>query len=245
MNAWHWFSSITRWGAGGSNSRGVATMLESLTNGPRPILDPMDRISEALFALIMVLTFTCSFSVAGAGREEVRELLIGALGCNLAWGIIDAAFYLMGSFSMLGQGILKLRALAQATSSAEAHQIIADALPPVIASVLSSAELEELADKLQRVSGLPTCPHFRRNDWFGAADVFLIVVLTTLPVLVPFVLVHSARPALRVSNGVAIVLLFLTGYAFGLHSGHRPVRMGLSMVILGGVMVAITISLGG
>ena len=245
MNAWHWFSSITRWGAGGSNSRGVATMLESLTKGPRPILDPMDRISETLFALIMVLTFTCSFSVAGAGREEVRELLIGALGCNLAWGIIDAAFYLMGSFSMLGQGILKLRALTQATSSAEAHQIIADTLPPVIASVLSSAELEKLRDKLQRVSGLPTCPHLRRNDWFGAAAVFLIVVLTTLPVLVPFVLVHSARPALRVSNGVAIVLLFLTGYAFGLHSGHRPVRMGLSMVILGGVMVAITISLGG
>ena len=66
-------------------------MCESPSNRRRRKLDPMDRISEALFALIMVLTFTCSFSVAGAGREEVRELVIGAVGCNLAWGIIDAA----------------------------------------------------------------------------------------------------------------------------------------------------------
>jgi uncharacterized BrkB/YihY/UPF0761 family membrane protein len=79
-------------------------MFESLTDRSRCILDPMERISEILFALIMALTFTCSFSVAGAGREKVRELLIGAVGCNLAWGIIDAAFYLMGSFNMLGQG---------------------------------------------------------------------------------------------------------------------------------------------
>jgi len=82
----------------------------------------------------MVLTFTCSFSVAGAGREEVRELLIGALGCNVAWGIIDAAFYLMGSFSLRGQGILKLKALTQASSPTDAHKIISDALPPLLAS---------------------------------------------------------------------------------------------------------------
>jgi len=220
-------------------------MCESLSNRRRRILDPMDRISEVLFALIMVLTFTCSFSVAGAGREEVRELVIGAAGCNLAWGVIDAAFYLLGSFSMLGQGILKLRAVTQTADPADAHQIIADSLPPLIASVLSSTELEQMREKLHRLSDLPARPHLRRDDWVGAAAVFLIIVLTTLPVLVPFALIRSAKPALRTSNGIAIVMLFLIGYAFGRHSGHRPLRMGLSMVILGGVLVAITISLGG
>jgi hypothetical protein len=92
----------------------------TLSNRPKRVLEPMEKISEILFALIMVLTFTCSFSIAGAGREGVRELVIGALGCNLAWGLIDAAFYLMGSFSMLGQGILQLKALSQAASQAEA-----------------------------------------------------------------------------------------------------------------------------
>ena len=50
-------------------------------------LDPMDRLSEVLFGLIMVLTFTCSLSVAEVGREDVKLMLIGALGCNLAWGL--------------------------------------------------------------------------------------------------------------------------------------------------------------
>jgi hypothetical protein len=56
------------------------------------VLEPGERISEVLFGLIMVLTFTGSLSVAEAGREDIRTMLVGALGCNLAWGIIDAVF---------------------------------------------------------------------------------------------------------------------------------------------------------
>jgi VIT family len=209
------------------------------------ILEPMERITEVLFALIMVLTFTCSFSVAGSGREEVRTMLIGALGCNLAWGIIDAVFYLMGSFSMLGQGILKLRTLREATNPAHAHQIIADALPPVVASVLSTLELESMRQKLNNLADLPSGPRLRVNDWLGALGVFLIVVSATLPVIIPFALIEDARRALRVSNGIAIGMLFVTGYMFGRFAGHRPLWMAAAMVILGGAMVAITISLGG
>ena len=54
----------------------------------RRVLTPNERISEVLFGLIMVLTFTGSLSVAEAGREDIRTMLIGALGCNLAWGLI-------------------------------------------------------------------------------------------------------------------------------------------------------------
>ena len=197
-------------------------------------LEPMERISEVLFGLIMVLTYTCSFSVAGAGREEVRTMLIGALGCNLAWGLIDAVFYLMGNFSVLGQA-----------SPAEAHRIIADALPPLLVSVLSSADLEHMRQELNRVPDLPSRPRLRKDDWLGAIGVFLIVVLTTFPVAIPFALIRDARLALRVSNGIAIVMLFLAGYAFGRQAGHRPLGMGLAMVTLGVVLVAITISLGG
>jgi len=220
-------------------------MFADLEHPPRRILEPMERITEVLFALIMVLTFTCSFSVAGAGHEEVRTMLIGALGCNLAWGIIDAVFYLMGSFSALGQGILRLRALRQATNPAHAHQIIAQALPPVVVSVLSSSELESMRQKLSELAGLPPRPRLRMTDWLGALGVFLIVVLATLPVIIPFAVIEDAKRALRVSNGIAIVMLFVTGYAFGRIAGHRPLGMAASMVILGGAMVAITISLGG
>ena len=74
-------------------------------------LEPMETISEIWFGLIMVLTFTCSLSVNGAGREEVRTLLIGALGCNLAWGIIDSVMHLVRCFVERGAAIARLRAV--------------------------------------------------------------------------------------------------------------------------------------
>ena len=67
------------------------------------VLTPSERISEVLFGLIMVITFTGSLSVTEAGREDIRTMLIGALGCNLAWGIIDAVLYLMGCLADKGR----------------------------------------------------------------------------------------------------------------------------------------------
>ena len=52
----------------------------------RRVLDPVDRASEILFGLIMVLTFTASLSVSEAGRGDVRAMLIGALGCKSRLG---------------------------------------------------------------------------------------------------------------------------------------------------------------
>jgi hypothetical protein len=48
------------------------------------LLDPMERIAEVLFGVIMTLTFTCTLAVETADRLRVRTMLIGALGCNLA-----------------------------------------------------------------------------------------------------------------------------------------------------------------
>jgi len=61
-------------------------MSDELIKSSRHVLEPYERISEVLFGLIMVLTFTGSLSVAEAQghRAEVRTMLIGALGCNLA-----------------------------------------------------------------------------------------------------------------------------------------------------------------
>ena len=66
------------------------------------ILEPVERLSEILFGLIMALTFTGSLSVATAERADVRELLVGAIGCNVAWGLIDGIMYLMGCLNDRG-----------------------------------------------------------------------------------------------------------------------------------------------
>jgi len=85
--------------------------LPHISRPSKSVLDPIARISEVLFGLIMVLTFTLSLNAAQAGQSEVRTMLLGALGCNLAWGIIDAAFYLMTSEAEKGEDLKAFRAV--------------------------------------------------------------------------------------------------------------------------------------
>ena len=210
----------------------------------KPVLEPMERMSEILFGLVMVLTLTCSISVARAGRQEVRTVLLEALGCNLAWGIIDAVFYLLACFSERGRGIVALRAVRNTPDRAEAHRIIADAMPRLLASVLSPAEFELIRQRLS-VLPEPSRPSLTKDNWLGALAVFLLVFLSTLPVVIPFIFIDQTLVALRVSNAVAVLMLFLTGYAFGRYAGHRPWRMAVSMIVIGGALVGITRALGG
>ena len=118
-------------------------------------LDSIDRVSEVLFGLIMVLTFTGSLSVAEAGRDEVRTMLIGAVGCNLAWGIIDGVLYLMGCLAERGKNLRTYRAVRGATDPERAHRLIADALPPVVASVLAPAEIASVHERLLKLPEPP------------------------------------------------------------------------------------------
>jgi len=209
------------------------------------VLEPIERISEVLFGLIMVLTFTGSLSVAEAGREDVRTMLIGVLGCNLAWGVIDGIMYLMGCLTERAQRIRTVLAVRKAAQPEKAHLIIVGSLPPAIAPVLQEPELERIRLHLNQLPEPPARPRLSARDWRGAFGIFLLVFLSTLPVVLPFFFIEAALRALRFSNAIAIVMLFLTGWAFGRCAGYHPWRMGVAMVVVGGVLVAITIALGG
>ena len=121
-----------------------------MASSPR-VLEPIDRISEVLFGLIMVLSFTGSLSVAEAGREDVKTMLVGALGCNLAWGLIDAIFYLMGCIAEHGRNLATFRAVKHAPNERLASRIVADALPPIVSSLLDQRELDDIRARLQRL----------------------------------------------------------------------------------------------
>jgi VIT1/CCC1 family predicted Fe2+/Mn2+ transporter len=215
------------------------------TPSSKRALEPIERISEVLFGLIMVLTFTCTFSVAEAGRAEVRTLLLGALGCNLAWGLIDGIMYLMGCLAEKARSLKVLHAIRGTDDPQKAQGMIAQALPPVVVAALDSATLDGLRRHLQQLPEPPSHPRLTKHDWFGATGVLVLVVLSTCPVVLPFALMQNAMHAQRVSNLIAVGLLFLTGYAFGRCTAYHPRGMGLAMVIIGGALVGITILLGG
>src|SRR5262245_17230923 len=164
----------------------------------------MDRISEVLFGLIMVLTYTGTLSVATASDAEVRTMLIGALGCNLAWGIIDGGLYLLARLHERGSNILMFMAMRKASDPDAARRIIVDALPPLVASVLPREQLELVRQKLLQTAEPPARPRLMKDDWLGALGICLLVFLSTFPIAIPFLFIGDAWVALRVSNAVAI-----------------------------------------
>jgi len=211
----------------------------------KPLLEPSERIAEVLFGLIMFLAITGSLRVATAGPDSVHRMLANALGCNLAWGIIDAVLYCLGRGAEQGRGLIVYRAVRKATDPQKAQRLIADALPAVVASVLQPAELESIRQRLKQLPEPPDRVRLRKEDWLAALGVFLMVVLSMFPLALPFIFMHRAAAALHVSNAIAMVMLFGMGYAYGRLTLRNPWSRGIVMVILGMALVALTKAFGG
>jgi hypothetical protein len=208
------------------------------------VLDPLSRASEILFGLIMVLTFTLSIGVTEAGRDDVRAMLIGVIGCNLAWGLIDAALYLMNVRGERGLAASAIAAIRHEENPSAGRALVADYLPPEVLPALAETEIERIRTHLKTLPPDTMQQGVGREDRLAALGVFLFVFLCLFPVVIPFLIFDDIRFALRASNVVAIVLLFLTGFSFGRHVG-RPWRTGMVTVLVGIVLVAIAMALGG
>jgi VIT1/CCC1 family predicted Fe2+/Mn2+ transporter len=209
------------------------------------VLDPIDRNSEILFGLFMVLTFTGTLSVATAGREEVRSMLLAAIGCNIAWGLVDAVMYVLRALVARGREAALVRAVQATSDPEEARRHIAGEMGPLGAQ-MGAAQFETLRQWLLTVPA-PQGRSVRLTgrDLRGGLGVFLLVFGSTFPVVLPFVFITDARLALRISGAVAIAMLYLCGHLWGRYAGLRPWRVGLLMVLLGVVIQAVVIALGG
>jgi hypothetical protein len=213
--------------------------------GNKRVLEPIERISEILFGLIMVLTFTGSLSAAESGQAEIKAMLIGAIGCNLAWALIDAIMYLMNCLSERARGFKTFAAMRSAQNPQEARVVIGHVVPPLVAGSISDAELDRIRNVFSQMPKSPRRGTLQAHDFIGALGVFLLVFISTFPVVLPFLFFEDAMTALRVSNAIAILLMFLTGFAFGKLSGYQPFLTGGTMVVLGAILVSLTIALGG
>jgi hypothetical protein len=160
------------------------------------VLSPVERLSEVVFGLIMTLSVTGSLSVAESGKSDVRTMFIGALGCNTAWGIVDALMYLVVVLAERYRSLALFHAVRGEKDTECAHRMIADRLPPLIAASIRTSELEQLRRQFAETTIIPTAGLTRRH-LLGAIGVFLLVFLTTLPVVLPFLLPVGPLRALR------------------------------------------------
>ena len=181
-------------------------------------LDPASTLGEVLFGLIMTLTFTlgAGIIIEDEGREGARQLLIALIGCNIAWGLIDGVLYLAGQLFDRG----RLRRIGQAVRGAadqrSAVTIVAGELDELLDHVTSAGERDELysriATNLRSGASPPKSNTISRADVMGAFTSFWLVVLSSVPAAIPFLVFDNARFALRVSNAILLAMLFVIGY---------------------------------
>ena len=214
-------------------------------------LDPASTLGEVLFGLIMTLTFTlgAGIIIEDEGREGARQLLIALIGCNIAWGLIDGVLYLAGELFDRS----RLRRIGQAVRGAadqrSAVTIVAGELDEMLDHVTSAGERGELYSRIAtnlRSGASPPKPNtISRADIMGAFTSFWLVVVSSIPAAIPFLLFDNARFALRVSNAILLAMLFVIGYWCARYTVAKPWLVGLVLLVGGIALVVVAIALGG
>lgn len=209
------------------------------------ILDPVERVTEVIFGLLMAMTFTGTISVATAGQEAERTMMIAALGCNLAWGLADAVMYLLRILIERTRNRTLHANLRGATDAGAGQRLIADALPPRLAAVVGTDELELLRRRVVEYASMPLPPRLGWDDFKGAVGVFLLVVFSTFPLVVPFLLLDQTALAVRVSNLAGLAVLFIAGWVLAKYAGAKSWQGGIALAVTGSVLITAIIALGG
>jgi len=226
----------------------VTTIAEAVATTAQvrePVLNPVDRVMELIFGLLMALSFTGAISVAESGREQLREMFIAALGCNLAWGLVDAVMYLIRTVVDRGRALTLLHSVRSANPPG-GRSLVETALSRMAtAGVVSPLEIEAIRGRIVALPAVPARARLERGDLTAALAIFLLVVLATFPVVLPFALMHDVGAAKNASRGIAIAMLFLGGFALGRYAGYGSWRAGFVMTALGVLLVGAIMALGG
>ena len=210
------------------------------------VLGPSERITEILCGVVMTLTFTGSVSVASPDLHDPHALAIAALGCNLAWGIVDGMLYVIGRAVDRARRVRWLRELHAAPTLAAFEEVLREEVPERLVLSLPLGATRHLRDRIRRTGTAPApALSVPARDWKGALLIGCLVFLSTFPPVLPLLLIPEPRVGLRVSHLVAMAMLFLAGWNLARHTGGSRLRVGLVMTALGGVLAGVCLLLGG
>jgi VIT1/CCC1 family predicted Fe2+/Mn2+ transporter len=178
-------------------------------------------------------------------RPAVQDVDI--FGCNLAWAVVDGVMYVLATlFERARKARLVRDVLGAATEEAALREIGRELDGPLMAVTTPQERLQLHRSVLAILRrGEFETPGVHREDLLGGVAVALVIVLATFPIVVPYLVMPDPTVAVRVSNAIALTLLFLLGVRWGQIVGGRPVRIGTGLTLVGLVLVIVTIALGG
>jgi VIT1/CCC1 family predicted Fe2+/Mn2+ transporter len=211
-------------------------------------LDPASRLGEVLFGLIMVLgvTLTAGLTVA-EGETGVRQLLEAALGCNIAWGIIDGIMYVMNCMTARAEKARLIEAIQHAPDAGAALDIVRAEIEPRFETLTAPEHSEAFCRSILEYLAHGEAPKttVTKDDLYGAIACFWLVFLSCLPVAVPFLVFTEPARALRISNLLLVAMLFFVGHKWAQYAHTNRLVAGLAMVAIGLALVGVAILLGG
>lgn len=215
----------------------------------RKYLDPASRLGEILFGLIMVLTATLTAGLTVAeGKAGVHQLLLSALGCNIAWGIIDAIMYIMNCITERGGRARLLQEIRSAPDSQTALDLIREEIESEFQTLATPVEREAFYHSILKHATQAKSTKtgvLTKEDLYGALACFWLVFISCLPAAVPFLIFSKPLVALRVSNFLLIAMLFWVGQKWAQYALTNRLVAGLAMVTIGLALVGVAILLGG
>jgi hypothetical protein len=182
------------------------------------------------------------------GEFDRNELIVGAIGCNIAWGIIDAVLYVVGSLFFRSQRARFYRSLRATTDDKAALSAVAEQFgledEPLAIPADERAKLYQAILAIGRHAA-PAPIRVTRDDLTAAFVVFALVTFTAIPCIIPFLIIDDESLALRISNAIQLALLFIGGYRWGSYTDLAPWKIGLTVALLGVGMCLLNVLLGG
>ena len=172
-------------------------------------------------------------SVRADARFVHRYLDPGERLGEIIFGLIMVLTFTSTARATLGESETSARDLLIATIGCNIAWGIIDG-----GMYLMSAMLDRARD-----AGRPNGVHL--DDIKGALACCWLVIASTFPVAIPFMIFDDAYFALRLSNALLIVMLFVVGVQWGTHAKVNRWQAGVVFTIVGLVLVALAIALGG
>lgn len=218
------------------------------------LLDPLDRLVEGIYSVLIVLTFTLAVRVVDANASIAvssalaKELFWACFGCAIAWGMIDGVMYILASMAERGQDLRVARTIRDSANETEGVAAFAEQLGVLVPLTTPEEQQSLYSDLFRRLQDapLPDRAGFKREDFAGALGTFLVAVGAALPVVLPLLIFgQNAWLAVRISNLVACAMLFIMGFRWAKYAGGKPLLSGLFLVLIGLALVVIAIPLGG
>jgi hypothetical protein len=219
-------------------------------------LDPIDALFTIFFSILFALLFTLSYGIlirfevieASFATGYGQELFFTALWAIAAWGIIDSVLYVLSEVFARRERTRLLRYVQTSDDLEEAATIVGYELDfifePITDAEQRQAIYQNIATHLNQAEAQSS--GLQRQDLIGATATVLLSVAAVLPSLLPLLLLPNATVlAIRISNIVSFLVIFVVGYYWGIHTDTNPWKVGALLASLCLAMVLVALLLGG